>query len=99
MQKLAHPRKFGQVIQLTDGSTIRISTLSPEKPFLKLTADSFSHPSWNPNLMNKLKLSEHGEISRFKQRFNESLLNEDTLSEFGDLMGGGNNRLDIKHPC
>lgn len=60
---------FKQYIQLTDGSLSFVSSLSPQRPFVKLNIDSLSHPSWNLKLRDKLLLDDHGEVARFKKRF------------------------------
>lgn len=65
----ANPRIFKQSLQLTDGSTIFISSLSPNRPFVRLNMDASSHPSWNPKLRDTLLLSDHGEVAKFRNRF------------------------------
>jgi ribosomal protein L31 len=64
-----NPRLFKQFLQLTDGSTIFVSSLSPNRPFIKLNMDASSHPSWNPKLRDTLLLSDHGEVAKFRNRF------------------------------
>jgi ribosomal protein L31 len=100
MQKFAHPRRFSQIVKLTDGSTTKMSSFSPSKPYLALNVDSLSHPSWNPALLNSLRLSEHGQVARFKGRYQDSSYSETSLDELAGLMNGCVSpppRL-IKHP-
>ena len=68
-QTHAHPRLFWQTVQLTDGSTTRLAALTPTRPFVKAGVDALSHPSWNVRLRSQLQLGEHGEVAKFKERF------------------------------
>jgi ribosomal protein L31 len=63
------PHRFKQYIQLTDGSVTCISSLSPQRPFIKLNIDSLTHPSWNVKLRDKMLLDDQGEVARFRKRF------------------------------
>lgn len=81
-----HPRLFNQYIQLTDGSAVRIVSVSDKRPFLKVGVDALSHPSWNPVLKNRMLVSEHGEVTKFKERF-EHVTDEASLSSFDGLVG------------
>lgn len=83
-QTFAHPQLFHQTVQLTDGSTIRVVATSNARPFVKVGVDSLSHPSWNPRLRNRMQLSEHGEVARFKERF--SGMGEGFLEDFGTML-------------
>lgn len=83
-QNFAHPQTFRQTVQLTDGSTIRVVATSNVRPFVKVGVDSLSHPSWNPRLRNKMQLSEHGEVAKFKEKF--SSMDDTSLEDFGDMM-------------
>lgn len=85
-QTFAHPQLFRQTVQLTDGSTVRLVTISSQKPFVKLGIDSLSHPTWNPQLRNKLLLSEDAQVTKFKDRF-ANTANETLLGEFDGLLG------------
>lgn len=85
-QTHVHPRLFHQYIQLTDGSAVRIVGVSNKRPFLKLGVDALSHPSWNPVLKNRMLVSEHEEVTKFKERF-EHVTDEASLSSFDGLVG------------
>lgn len=85
-QAHAHPRLFPQHIQLTDGSTVRIVSVSDKRPFLKMGVDALSHPSWNPVLQSRMLVSEHGQVAKFKERF-EHVADEASLSGFDGLVG------------
>lgn len=78
-----HPQLFKQTIQLTDGSTVTITSVSDSRSFIKLGVDSLNHPSWNPLLRSKMLLSESGEVSRFKERFGE--VENDAVNEFSEF--------------
>lgn len=82
-QTHAHPHLFRQTVQLTDGSTIRVVSLSNVRPFLRVGVDSFTHPSWNPQLRTQMQLSEHGEVAKFKERFGQ--VDDSTLSAFDGM--------------
>ena len=85
-QTHAHSQLFRQTIQLTDGSTARIISVSSKRPWLKLGIDSLSHPSWNPTLRDKMMLSEDGEVGKFKNKFG-NMVNDGGLAEFDGLVG------------
>lgn len=83
-QTHAHPRLFWQIIQLTDGSTTRIASVTNSRPFVKVGVDALSHPSWNPRLRSQMLLNEHGEVAKFRERFE---VNEKSFEEFEGLVG------------
>lgn len=85
-QTHAHPQLFRQTIQLTDGSTVKIASVSSQRPFIKLGIDSLSHPTWNPALRNKLLLSENAEVAKFKDRYSGTA-NDSLMQEFDGLLG------------
>jgi ribosomal protein L31 len=86
-QTHAHPQLFRQVIQLTDGSMIRVVSVTKDRPFVKTGVDSLSHPAWNPQLRSKMMLSEHGEVAKFKERFTG--MGEEELNDFGGMLPAG----------
>ncbi|PJF18029.1 hypothetical protein PSACC_02180 [Paramicrosporidium saccamoebae] len=88
-QNQAHPQLFRQVVQLTDGSTVRIVSLTKNRPFVKAGVDSLTHPSWNPQLRSRMMLSEHGEVAKFKERFEEM----DDLDAYDGLVSVGRDHL------
>lgn len=75
-----HPQKFRQYIQLSDGSVTFVTSISPQKPLIKLTADSLSHPSWNPEIRYKLLSEDNGQITKFKDKFG-NLEEEDLIKD------------------
>lgn len=85
LQTHAHPRLFRQLVQLTDGSTVRVVSLSGQRPFVKVGVDALSHPSWNPQLLHRMRLSEHGEVAKFRERFAD--VNDTCLQEFDGMFG------------
>lgn len=84
LQSLVHPQLFRQTVQLTDGSTVRVASVSKGRVFLKVGLDSLCHPSWNPQLRSRMHLSEHGEVSKFKERF--AGMNEDVMDGLNDFV-------------
>lgn len=80
IQTLVHPQKFIRLLKLTDGSTIRVSSLSPPPPqqvslnsapftVSLLNLDSANHPSWNPELRDRLLLDDRGQVAKFRAKF------------------------------
>ena len=80
-----HPQLFMQTVQLTDGSLTRMPSLSPSRPFLKLSIDAQSHPAWNAGLCSRMLMEDNGEVKKFKDRFAELSVSED---EMADVFGG-----------
>lgn len=77
MTLFCHPQKFRQYIQLSDGSVTFVTSISPQRPLIKLTTDSLNHPSWNPEIRYKLLLEDNGQVSKFKNKYGN--LEEDDL--------------------
>jgi ribosomal protein L31 len=76
IQSLIHPQKYVRMLKLTDGSTLRVSTLTPpvstsSLPYSVslLNLDSANHPSWNPELRDKLLLDDRGQVAKFRAKF------------------------------
>ncbi len=74
VQSLTHPQKFTRVLKLTDGSLIRVSTLcappsNADFSLTQLNLDSANHPSWNPELRDRILLNDRGEVSKFRAKF------------------------------
>lgn len=65
---------------------MRIVSVSDRRPFLKAGVDALSHPSWNPALKSRMLVSEHGQVTKFKERF-EHVTDEASLSSFHGLVG------------
>ena len=86
IQTLVHPQKFIRLLKLTDGSIIRVSTLTPppnsssKASVSLLNLDSANHPSWNPELRDKLLLDDRGQVAKFRAKFERSNDNEQELS-------------------
>lgn len=85
IQTLVHPQKYIRLLKLTDGSIIRVSTLTPPPPNSSsqssvslLNLDSANHPSWNPELRDRLLLDDRGQVAKFRAKFGKS--KEDTES-------------------
>lgn len=84
IQSLIHPQKYVRLLKLTDGSSIRVSTLTPptsttsNAPFTVslLNLDSTNHPSWNPELRDRLLLNDRGQVAKFRAKFEKNLSNE-----------------------
>ena len=84
IQSLIHPQKYVRLLKLTDGSSIRVSTLTPPTsttsnvPFTVsiLNLDSTNHPSWNPELRDRLLLNDRGQVAKFRAKFEKNLSNE-----------------------
>ncbi|KAG5518186.1 hypothetical protein PMAC_003372 [Pneumocystis sp. 'macacae'] len=65
----ARPRKFQQMVVLSDGSTFTIPTTSP-KPIIWITKDQRNHPLWNPEKKRQIDESDNeGRLKKFKQRY------------------------------
>lgn len=92
LQSLVHPQKYIRVLKLTDGSIIRVSSLSPppsnDVPFTVslLNLDSANHPSWNPELRDKLLLDDRGQVAKFRAKFEK---NNDVGNNLGDSVDYG----------
>ncbi len=84
-QTATHPQLFRHTVQLTDGSTIRLVSVTPNRPLVKLTVDAFCHPTWNPHLKDKLAFAEDGEVRRYKERFENVPDELDFTESFGDI--------------
>ncbi|KTW31082.1 ribosomal protein L31 [Pneumocystis jirovecii RU7] len=68
-QRIARPRKFQQMVVLSDGSTFTISTTSP-KPIIWITKDQRNHPLWNPDKKRQIDESDNeGRLKKFKQKY------------------------------
>ncbi|KAG5437071.1 hypothetical protein PCANB_001192 [Pneumocystis canis] len=66
------PRKFQQMVVLSDGSTFTISTTSP-KPIIWITKDQRNHPLWNPKEKREIDENDKEDrLTKFKQRFGTS---------------------------
>lgn len=96
LQTLVHPQKYIRVLKLTDGSIIRVSSLSPppsnDVPFTVslLNLDSANHPSWNPELRDKLLLDDRGKVAKFRAKFeknNDNGNNSGDSVDYGDFLG------------
>lgn len=97
IQSLIHPQKYIRVLKLTDGSIIRVSSLSPppstDVPFTVslLNLDSANHPSWNPELRDKLLLDDRGQVAKFRAKFEKKTIDENNESinslDYGDFLG------------
>lgn len=74
--KRKHPQLFVYAMQLSDGSLIRHTTLTPGRPLGILAHDASSHPSWNPRIHNQILSAEHEGVLRFKNRFSEIMSTE-----------------------
>lgn len=62
-------QKFVQHLVLTDGSRIAVTSVSPLRPVVKLAIDSLTHPSWNPDSLNKRKLQASDQLDKFRSRY------------------------------
>ena len=97
IQSLIHPQKYIRVLKLTDGSIIRVSSLSPppstDVPFTVslLNLDSANHPSWNPELRDKLLLDDRGQVAKFRAKFEKKTIDENSENinsvDYGDFLG------------
>lgn len=98
IQSLIHPQKYVRVLKLTDGSIIRVSTLTPppnskanEVPFTVslLNLDSANHPSWNPELRDRLLLDDRGQVAKFRAKFEKPAINDEKMDsvDYGDFLG------------
>lgn len=89
IQSLVHPQKFIRLLKLTDGSMIRVSTLSPppisasnaDYTVTLMNLDSANHPSWNPELRDRLLLDDRGQVAKFRAKFEKKQENVDLSSE------------------
>ena len=68
-------QKFLQYLVLTDGSRIVVPSVSPLRPVVKLPIDSLTHPSWNPDSLNKRKLQASDQLDKFRSRYSEDFFN------------------------
>lgn len=100
IQSLIHPQKYVRVLKLTDGSIIRVSTLTPPPPSSTnvvpftvslLNLDSANHPSWNPELRDRLLLDDRGQVAKFRAKFEKNSSNtdenENISMDYGDFLG------------
>jgi ribosomal protein L31 len=95
LQSLIHPQKYIRVLKLTDGSIIRVSSLSPppsnDVPYTVslLNLDSANHPSWNPELRDKLLLDDRGQVAKFRAKFeknDDDISGDSTSMDYGDFL-------------
>lgn len=98
IQSLIHPQKYIRLLKLTDGSIIRVSTLTPPStnstsnvPFTVslLNLDSANHPSWNPELRDKLLLDDRGQVAKFRAKYNQTASTDDSGSstiDYGNFL-------------
>lgn len=75
-QKHLHPQVFPQTVQLTDGSTIELTAISPKRPLLVLPVDSINHPSWQGGRRDagafgtgRVTIDSHGRLAKFASKF------------------------------
>lgn len=97
IQTLVHPQKFIRLLKLTDGSTIRVTSLTPPNNTLQnsapfsvslLNLDSANHPSWNPELRDRLLLDDRGQVAKFRAKFNQNEEgNSDNVTDYSDFLG------------
>ena len=83
--EMTHPQRFTRLLKLTDGSLIRVSTLSAPPSnapfsFTQLNLDSANHPSWNPELRDRILLDDRGEVSKFRTKFDG-----DSFADFSEM--------------
>ncbi len=88
LQTLTHPQKFTRVLKLTDGSLIRVSTLcappsNADFSLTQLNFDSTNHPSWNPELRDRILLDDRGEVSKFRAKFSNEAT--DSFADFASM--------------
>lgn len=86
LQTLAHPQRFNRVLKLTDGSLIRVATIVPppanvQASFTQLNLDSLNHPSWNPELRDRILLDDRGEVAKFMAKFESG----DSFADFSSM--------------
>ena len=96
IQTFVHPQKFIRLLKLTDGSTIRVTSLAPpplqqvnSAPFTVslLNLDSVNHPSWNPELRDRLLLDDRGQVAKFRAKFeNNQPKNSDDVTDYSDFL-------------
>ena len=103
IQSLVHPQKFVRLLKLTDGSVIHVSTLTPPIPSSPhpftvslLNLDSSNHPSWNPELRDRLLLDDRGQVAKFRAKFGgkESTGQEQDSTKLDSKKSDENNELD-----
>ena len=102
IQTFVHPQKFVRLLKLTDGSTIRVTSLAPPPPqqissnsapftVSLLNLDSANHPSWNPELRDRLLLDDRGQVAKFRARFgNNQMENRNDnveATDYSDFLG------------
>lgn len=95
IQSLVHPQKYIRWLKLTDGSMIRVSTLSPppnstsnvDYTVTLMNLDSANHPSWNPELRDRLLLDDRGQVAKFRAKFEKKQLLQDNvlITESNDI--------------
>lgn len=86
LQTLAHPQRFNRILKLTDGSLIRVSSIVPppanaQASFTQLNLDSVNHPSWNPELRDRILLDDRGEVAKFMAKFETG----DSFADFASM--------------
>lgn len=79
-QIFKHPKQFLQRIILSDGSICEVTSLSNERPAIKLVVDSQCHPSWNTKLAaHQAFLVNQGQILQYNKKYAD-LMQESALS-------------------
>ena len=95
IQTYVHPQKFIRLLKLTDGSTIRVTSLSPpplqatnSAPFTVslLNLDSANHPSWNPELRDRLLLDDRGQVAKFRAKFENNQSESFNVTDYSDFL-------------
>lgn len=98
IQTFVHPQKFIRLLKLTDGSTIRVTSLAPpptqqanSAPFTVslLNLDSANHPSWNPELRDRLLLDDRGQVAKFRAKFGNNQADNSAVdvTDYSDFLG------------
>lgn len=100
IQTFVHPRKFVRLLKLTDGSTIRVTSLAPPPPTQQsdsapftvslLNLDSANHPSWNPELRDRLLLDDRGQVAKFRAKFGNNDQSDNgniDVTDYSDFLG------------
>lgn len=94
IQTFVHPQKFIRLLKLTDGSTIRVTSLAPPPTqhanftVSLLNLDSANHPSWNPELRDRLLLDDRGQVAKFRAKFgNNQPENAVDVTDYSDFLG------------
>lgn len=80
VQRFTHAQRYPQTIVLSDGSFIETLSLSPQRPQVTLTTDSFSHPTWRYRKESTNVTDELGKVSKFNEKFGEAFA-EDLFTE------------------